>query len=536
MSTAYHGAARSPHHVDTGPLQDGSPPAVGAWLVLASAPCTLIGRRYQSHLVCVLDPLTPWSHKESMLQASRPARNVDVAVIGAGTAGLAAYRAAIAAGASAVVIEAGEYGTTCARVGCMPSKLLIAAAETAHHARHSQALGVSCEVSIDGRAVMQRLRRERDRFVGFVLESVDRIPDEHKLRGRARFVRPGLLDVDGLQLEARAVVIATGSSPVVPSVFDAVRDRIVINDDVFGWETLPESVAVFGTGVIGLEIGQALHRLGVRVRIFGRGGTVGPLTDPDVKASALAALREELSIDVQDRLREVLPTENGVEVRFLDDHGVARVETFARALIAAGRRPNLGSLNLEAAGVRMDERGIPNYDRATLQCSGSAVFLAGDANHELPLLHVAADEGKTAGENAARYPDVHAGAKRSLLAITFSDPQIAIAGSSYATLVKRGEFVKGEVSFVDQGRSRVMLQNRGLGHLYAEPATGRFLGAELAAPRAEHLGHLLAWAHQAGMTIDQMLAMPFYHPVIEEGLRTALRDVRAKLTHERVTT
>jgi dihydrolipoamide dehydrogenase len=465
--------------------------------------------------------------------ADKAEREVDVAVIGAGTAGLAAYRAAVLAGARAVVIEAGQYGTTCARVGCMPSKLLIAAAETAHHAAHSQALGVSSVVKVDGRAVMDRLRRERDRFVGFVVDSVERIPAQDKLRGAAHFVRPSLLDVGGITLKARAVVIATGSSPVIPPAFDGLRDRVVVNDDVFGWDTLPESVAVFGTGVIGLELGQALHRLGVRVRIFGRGGTVGPLSDPAVKAAALEVFRAELAIDVHDRLREVSRTEDGIEVRFVDDQGVARVENFRCALIAAGRRPNLAGLGLESAGVSLDERGIPKYDRGTLLAEGAAVFMAGDANHELPLLHVAADEGKVAGDNAARYPEVRVGLRRSLLAITFSDPQIAIVGSSHAKLLgAHVDFVTGAIDFSDQGRSRVMLQNRGLGHVYADRASGRFLGAELLGPRVEHLGHLLAWAHQMGMTIDQMLEMPFYHPVIEEGLRTALRDASAQLASQ----
>jgi dihydrolipoamide dehydrogenase len=93
----------------------------------------------------------------------------------------------------------------------------------------------------------------------------------------------------------------------------------------------------------------------------------------------------------------------------------------------------------------------------------------------------------------------------------------------------RGEVLVGEVSFEDQGRSRVMLQNQGLLHVYAERGTGRLLGAEMICPRAEHLGHLLAWSHQMGMTVPQMLEMPFYHPVIEEGLRTALRDAASKL-------
>ncbi len=459
--------------------------------------------------------------------------SVDVAVIGAGTAGLAAYRAALATTPRVLLIEAGAYGTTCARVGCMPSKLLIAAAEAAHGARHAGLFGVQSTVSIDGRGVMDRVRRERDRFVGFVLEGVDRIPQAHKAIGRARFVAPQVIDVAGAVIEARAVVIATGSSPFVGSMFDRVRDRLVVNDDVFAWETLPESVAVFGAGVIGLELGQALHRLGVRVRLFGRGKTVGPLTDPVVKAAALAAFQTELSLDSDSVVTEVLPDGPGVRVVFRDASGREQTETFATALVAAGRRPNLDGLGLDAAGIALDAKGVPVFDRATLQCGSTSVFVAGDANHDVSLLHEAADEGTIAGSNAALYPEVRPGRRRSPLAIVFSDPQIAVVGSTFAELSKTGAFIAGEVSFENQGRARVMGQNRGAGRVYADAADGRFLGAELAGPRAEHLGHLLGWAHQQKLTIDQMLQMPFYHPVVEEGLRTALRDASVKLAQER---
>ena len=463
---------------------------------------------------------------------------VDVAVIGAGTAGLAAYRTAVAVTPRVVIIEAGEHGTTCARVGCMPSKLLIAAGDAAHHARHAGPLGVHAEtVKVDGAEVMARLRFERDRFVGFVLEGVAKIPDDRKISGRARFVAPGVLEVEGRRIHARAIVIATGSSPFVPPMFEPVRDRLVLNDDVFLWERLPASVAVFGAGVIGLEIGQALSRLGVRVRTFGHKGTIGPLTDPAVRASALAAFREEMPLHPNGTVRTVRRVESGVEVTFDDDDGISRVETFAYALVAAGRKPNLIAIGLEHAGIALDGRGAPVFDRATLQAKGagssaSSVFIAGDANDDVPLLHEAADEGTIAGRNAARFPSVTPGLRRSLLSITFTEPQIAIAGATWASLMERkpeADLVVGEIDFVAQGRSRVMLQNRGLGHVYADRATGRFLGAELVGPRVEHLGHLLAWAHQQELTVGEMLAMPFYHPVVEEGLRTALRDAAAKI-------
>jgi dihydrolipoamide dehydrogenase len=460
--------------------------------------------------------------------------SVDVAVIGGGTAGLAAYGAAAPIAPRVVIVEGGASGTTCARVGCMPSKLLIAAADVAHEARHASPFGVDTTVHVDGRAVMDRLRRERDRFVGFVVRGVERIPERDRLAGFARFVAPGELAVGDERIRARAVVVATGSSPVIPPELAGLGDRVVVNDDLFDWQSLPDSVAVFGSGVVGLELGQALHRLGVRVRIFGRGGKVGPLTDPVVRNAALASFMAELPIAPDAKVREVRREGDRVVVEWRDDEGQTAVESFAYALAAAGRRPNLAGLELERGGVTLDERGPAGLDRTTMRVGDTSVFFAGDANADRPVLHEASDEGKIAGEGAARFPDVRPGVRRSPLVIVFTDPQIAIAGDSYEeATARRADVVAGEVSFEDQGRSRIMLKNRGAARVYADARSGRFLGAEMAGPRAEHIGHLLAWAHQQGLTIAEMLSMPFYHPVVEEGIRTALRDAQAKLAAPR---
>ena len=185
-------------------------------------------------------------------------------------------------------------------------------------------------------------------------------------------------------------------------------------------------------------------------------------------------------------------------------------------------------LGLENTSVTLRANGVPEYDRFTLRCGSTTIFIAGDANHDVPILHEAADEGRIAGENAARFPDVRPGLRRAGLGVVFTDPQIAVIGGGYAT-AREVAHVIGEVSFEDQGRARVMLRNHGMLHVYAEIGTGRFLGAEMLGPDAEHIGHLLAWALQMNLTIAQMLEMPFYHPVVEEGLRTALRDAQARL-------
>ncbi len=459
------------------------------------------------------------------------ALTADVAVIGAGTAGLAAYRAARARGARVVIIEAGPYGTTCARVGCMPSKLLIAAAEASHAIDDAVGFGIHITGTkrIDGREVMGRVKRERDRFVGFVLEGVENIPAADRVVGKARFHDRHTLDVGGhTRITARAIVIATGSRPSVPAALAGAGDRLVVNDDVFAWDTLPGSVAVFGPGVIGLELGQALSRLGVRVVILGRGGRVGPLTDPVVRDAAIRAFSDELHLDPDAHVSGVNRVADGVQVEYRDLDGATRVELFDYALAATGRRPNVDALGLENLGIDLDPAGVPRFDRGTLRAGDTNLFIAGDAANDIPLLHEAADEGSIAGENAARLPEVEPGRRREPLAVVFTDPQIAIVGGGYAKLAP-GSFASGEVSFGNQGRARLMRKNRGHLRVYADIATGRFLGAEMAGPAAEHIGHLLAWAAANRMTVASMLEMPFYHPVLEEGLRTALRDLEAKL-------
>ena len=165
----------------------------------------------------------------------------DVAIIGAGTAGMAAYRAARAHTERVLLIEAAHFGTTCARVGCMPSKLLIAAGDAAQAVREAHRFGVHAEAPrIDGRAVMQRVRSERDRFVSFVLDTVNGWPETTRLFGRARFLDAHTLDVDGQRVQAKAVVIATGSRPRVPAGWrERLGARLIVSDDVFDWPDLP---------------------------------------------------------------------------------------------------------------------------------------------------------------------------------------------------------------------------------------------------------------------------------------------------------
>ena len=456
--------------------------------------------------------------------------HTDVAIIGGGTAGMSAFRAARRHTDKVLLIEDNHFGTTCARVGCMPSKLLISAANARHNAQHTDLFGIKVEgeVKTDGQAVMQRVKAERDRFVGFVLSDVNDFPAECKLLGKATFQDEHTLIVNNnnelTEVRFQRAVIATGSRPAMVADWLKLGDKLIVNDDVFNWDTLPESIAVFGTGVIGLELGQALHRLGVKVYLFGQGGFIGSITDPVVLKKAQDIFNSELEIHFDKQTVVQLNSQNKVEIQWQDN----KIEV-DYLLAAIGRTPNTDNIGLEHLDIVKNARGVPVADPLTMQTSLPHIFIAGDSSAQVPLLHEAADQGKIAGENAGTFPNINKGLRRSGVNVIFSEPQIMSAGERWVNLKDRAdEIVIGEVSFDNQGRSRVMGINSGHMRIYADKQTGRFLGAEMVGPAAEHIAHLLAWAHQAKMTIAQMLDMPFYHPVIEEGVRTALRDAMSK--------
>ncbi len=451
-------------------------------------------------------------------------RTVDVAIIGAGSAGLYALGQVRPSGKSFVLINGGHLGTTCARVGCMPSKALIQVAEDFHRRNILSRYGVEGydELELDVEETMEHVRDLRDTFVDRVISnSTDRLPEENFIEGYARFVDPHTLEVEGQRIHAEKIVIATGSRPIVPPPWEAFGDRIVTTDSVFEMEDLPESLAVIGLGVIGLEIGQSLARLGVEVTGFDQLGTIGALDDEAVAKVAIEAIGRDF------------PLHLGHAAEISEEDGRLRVTAgeqsvvVDRVLASLGRRPNLDTLEIGNAGIGLDERGIPEFDRNTMQLGNSHIFIAGDVNGERPLLHEAGDEGRIAGYNAS-HDGVTAFRRKVPLSINFCDPNIAHVGQRFSELDPETTAV-GEVRFAPVGRAMIMGKNRGIIRVYGERQSGRLLGAEMACVKGENLAHLLTWAIQDGHTVGELLRMPFYHPVIEEALQAALYDLYHKV-------
>lgn len=446
-------------------------------------------------------------------------RKVDVVVIGAGSAGVTALFMVASAGRSFVLINSGEEGSTCTRVGCMPSKALIEAASIYHERKRQDEFGLrgSEGVTVDGPAVLARVRTVRDQLVDAVVGRYHGIMDETQfISGQARIVAPDCVEVNGERIEAGAIIIATGSSPVLPPPFRELGDALLTTDTLFEQEDLPKSLAVVGLGAIGCEIGQAMARLGVEVYGFDAAPVIAGIKDPVVAEKAMQQLGQDMTVVTGAQVNPSL--ENGQVTIQAGD----RSYKVDRVLASIGRRPNIRDLGLENLGVSLDERGMPPFDRETLQIGDLPVYIIGDANGYRPILHESADEGMIAGLNAAsgkRQPF----RRKVPMSVAFTAPQIASIGAQFDELDAETTAI-GSATSDTNGRARIKGDTDGIIRIYADKQSGRLLGASLAIADGEHLAHWLAMAIGQGMTLNECLAQTFYHPVIEETLRDALQD------------
>ncbi len=454
-------------------------------------------------------------------------RDVDVVILGAGTAGLNAVGQVRRQTNNWLLIDGHEeLGTTCARVGCMPSKALIHIAEEFHARMHYGRYGIvgGENLSLDSAAAMERVQNVRDILVDRVLSnSVDKMGDKF-INEYAHFVAPDTLQVGDQMIRAKAIIAAVGSRPIVPTAWQAFGDRILTTDEFFEQEGLPQSMAVIGLGVIGLELGQALNRLGVDVTAVDTLETIAGIDDPAIRNQAISLIGKELPMWLGQSAEL---TDLGKLIRVTAGDQSVEVE---RVLVAIGRRSNVDRLGLDQVGVSLDESGMPTFNPNTLQVEDFPIYIVGDANNDRAILHEAGNEGRIAGFNALRAEKM-AFKRQTPLHITFSDPNICQVGATLSEL-DADKIVTGDFPMGPHGRALVMGNNKGLVHLYVNKADGRLLGSAMVAPRAEHLAHLLAWCIEENLTVYDMLKKPFYHPAFEEALQSAIRKAISQLEIE----
>lgn len=469
---------------------------------------------------------------------TRAADHFDLVVLGAGSAGYAAAR--VAAGelrARVALVERGPVGGLCILAGCMPSKALIQSGRAAHAVATAGEFGVRVAGwQADFQAVMARKDRLIAGFARYRAEGLEALPNTELVMGEARFLDGGTLQVGERRLTAPRFILATGSRPSVPPIQGLSEAGYLVSDDVLTLAAPPASLIVIGGGVIALELGQFLARLGVAVTIVELAERLLIREDPDVCDVIRRRLVQE-GLVVHTGTRPLRAERRGarrvLQVRLPD--GSERELVADTILVATGRTPQLAGLGLEAAGVAFE--GARLTLSRCLQTSNPAIFAAGDVTGLSYLVHVAIAEGEHAARNALLGCPPTPVPPRLYLSAAFTEPQIARAGLSEAEAKRLGRPVLvGRYDFADHGKAEVLGETDGFVKLLADPFAGELVGATVVGPEGAELIHEMAAVITLRATVDQFLEIPHVHPTLAEiwtypaeALREQLRALPAEL-------
>lgn len=452
--------------------------------------------------------------------------DVDLLVIGGGTAGLVAAKTAAGFGATALLVESHRMGGDCLWTGCVPSKSLIAAAHAARAAARSGALGVTTtEVHVDFAAVMRHVHGAMHE-----IEPVDSIEATEAagalaVIGRARFTGERTAEIDGRPIRFRQAVIATGSEPTVPKLPGIDDVEVLTSDSVWDLTELPERLVVLGGGAIGCELGQAFARLGSRVTLVQRNERLLPKEDPDASALIAEALAADgVAVRVASEAARVEATDaRGAGILHLS---TGEAVAFDRLLIALGRRPRTAALGLDEAGVRVDDRGHVVVDDS-LRTSNRRILSAGDVSGLPQFTHIAGVNGSIAATNAIL------GLRRTIdrdavPRVTFTHPEVGAVGLLPSEAAEHGCTVH-EVRHSHTDRAIAEGEESGFTRLVVD-RKGRVRGATIVGPRAgESLGEAsLAVRH--GLRTSQIASATHAYPTYSDALwNAAVADVRGRL-------
>lgn len=456
--------------------------------------------------------------------AIRPVRrdgvlHTDLCIIGAGSGGLSVAAGAVQMGASVVLIEKGKMGGDCLNTGCVPSKALIAAAHRAHSARAGRSFGVHTpEPDIDFRQVHDHVHA----VIGAIAphDSVERFEGlgVHVINAPGRFLDGSTLEAGGERIRARRFVIATGSRAAVPPIPGLADAGYLTNETIFELTERPDHLIVVGGGPIGIEMAQSFRRLGAAVTVIEKFGILAK-DEPEAVAVVRASLvRDGVSIIEKVGVKEVKRSGDTVTVVLDGEVSGSRQVVGSHVLIAAGRRPNIENLGLEAAGIAATPKGV-TVD-ARLRTSNRRAFAIGDVAGGPQFTHIAGYHAGIVIRNALF--GVPAKVDYAALPwVTYADPELAHTGLTEADARKAGHSVQILTwSFDMNDRAQAEHATEGLAKIVLG-SKGRILGATIVGPSAGELIGTWALAISARLRIGSIAGAVLPYPTLSEVSKRA---------------
>lgn len=452
----------------------------------------------------------------------------ELAVVGGGAAGLSAAQTAAAAGKRVVLISSGELGGECTWNGCVPSKALIEAAGVCHAAQHAARFGIRIpSVEVDFPAVIQHVHDTIARIARYEDAGHLQAAGIEVRRGHASIVDAQQLTIDGVRLDCDRIVLCTGSRPSVPPIPGLEAVDFLTNETVFSLQRQPRRLVVVGAGAIGLELAQAFARLGSAVHVIDVAAELLPREDPDVVPIIRSALEAEgVTFELGAKILSVSRADGGVRVT-LTVAGAQRTVDGDALLVAAGRRPNIEGLGVEAAGIAVQKTGVVVDQH--LRTTVDGVYAAGDVTGIMPFTHVASYQGRLAASNALGKR--RKASYRVVPWAVFTDPEIAHVGLTEPearrehgddirisrlpyTAIDRAVINRQTTGFIKVITSKKPL----LGHA----AGGALLGAHIVGANAGELIHEFVVGMQVHAFAGRLAQAVHAYPAMAVGVQQAV--------------
>jgi len=455
----------------------------------------------------------------------------DLGIIGGGAAGLTAAAGAAQFGAKTILIEkSAKLGGDCLHYGCIPSKTLIRTAGVYALIKRTTEFGLP-QVQlppVDLEAVMNRVKIVIDKIQQH--DSPERFCDlgAQVVFGKASFVDDHSVNLDGNTLSARSWIIATGSSPALPPVEGLAHTPYLTNETIFSQKKLPASLIVLGGGPIGLELAQALGRLGSQVTIVEFMDQILGPEDTDIADILQQQLKEEgITIYTATKAVKARYDDSLFHLTITDASGKGQNSTLTAEalLVAAGRKPNIDGLALDAAGVIFTPRGIPTDTR--MKTNVSHIYACGDVNGLFPFTHVAGYEAGIALTNAIlRLPRKADYSKIGWC--TYTDPEIASIGYNEKRAKKEGlKYRVWEEPYAENDRAQAEGKTKGKIKLLVSPG-GKLLGCQIIGAHAGELIHEWVIAVSGGVKLSTIAGSVHIYPTISEISKRVAGKIFAK--------
>jgi dihydrolipoamide dehydrogenase len=457
----------------------------------------------------------------------------DVIVIGAGPGGyVCAIRAAQLGLKTACVEKRATLGGTCLNIGCIPSKALLQSSELFEEATHKfKDHGIGVEgVRLD----LARMQARKGEVVGANVKGVEFLFRKNKvtwLKGEGRIAAPGKVTVDGTEYDAKNIVIATGSESIPLSGVEVDETVVVTSTGGLELERVPAQLVVIGGGYIGLELGSVWRRLGAKVTVVEFLDRIVPGMDSEVGRMFERILtRQGMKFRLKTKVTGARVGNDGVTLTIEPAAGGPAEELKADVvLLAIGRRPYVGGLGLDAAGVALDERGRVKTD-AHYATNVPSIWAIGDCIAGPMLAHKAEEEGVAVAEIiAGQAGHVNYDA---IPGVVYTWPEVAAVGKTEEQLKAEGVAYKvGKFPFTANGRARAMGDTDGFVKILADKATDRILGAHIIGPDAGTLIAELALAIEFGASAEDVARTSHAHPSLNEAVKEAALAVDGRALH-----